>query len=195
MLPRDPSNDNVNGTQFEHDILSNQLRYGGDVKGLQDTLDYIQGMGVKLLYIVGTPWINMPWGADGYSPLDLTLLDRHHGTIEDWRNLISDIHSRGMYIVFDNTMATMGDLIGFEGYLNQSTPFAAEEHNVVWKSERRYHDFSQSDKELENCEYPRFWDDKGRLVTNLSDFLVGCRDSEFDQVCSSATDCFEWSNP
>lgn len=179
---RDPSNDDANGTQFEHDILSNQLRYGGDVKGLQDTLDYIEGMGVKLLYIVGSPWINMPWGADGYSPLDLTLLDRHHGDIEDWRNVISDIHRRGMYIIFDNTMATMGDLIGFEGYLNTSTPFDAGEHDVVWKSERRYHDFSQSDVELEKCEYPRFWDDKGHRVTNLTDFFVGCRDSEFDQV-------------
>jgi len=188
ILRRDPTNDNANGTQFEHDILSNQLRAGGDVKGLQDTLDYLQGMGVKVLYIIGPPWINRPWGADGYSPLDQTLLDRHHGTIEDWRNLIADIHRRGMYIIFDDTMATMGDLMGFKGYLNQSTPFDNEEHDVIWKSETRYHDYSQSDEKLEKCEYPRFWDDHGHQVTNLSDFFVGCRDSEFDQVCSPTTD-------
>lgn len=44
----DPTNDNINGTLFEVDITSNQLRYGGDIQGLIDTLDYIQGMGIKV---------------------------------------------------------------------------------------------------------------------------------------------------
>ena len=44
----DPTNDNINGTTFEHDPSSNQLRHGGDVAGLIDTLDYVQGMGVKV---------------------------------------------------------------------------------------------------------------------------------------------------
>lgn len=178
----DPSNDNANGTQFEHDLLSNQLRYGGDTKGLQDSLDYLQGMGIKTIYLAGSPFINMPWASDGYSPLDLTLLDRHFGTIDAWREMISDIHSRGMYVLFDNTFATMGDLMGFEGYLNVSTPFFPKEHNVIWKSERRYHDFMQSNDYLEKCEYPRFWSSVGREVTNTTDYFVGCRDSEFDQV-------------
>lgn len=43
----DPSNDDINGTTFEHDVLSNQFRHGGDVSGLVDALDYIQGMGVR----------------------------------------------------------------------------------------------------------------------------------------------------
>lgn len=44
----DPSNDDANGTQFEHDLLSNQLRHGGDVLGLMDSFDYIQGMGIQV---------------------------------------------------------------------------------------------------------------------------------------------------
>ena len=44
----DPSNDNINGTVFEHDLSSNQMRHGGDVVGLVDTLDYLQGMGIKV---------------------------------------------------------------------------------------------------------------------------------------------------
>ena len=44
----DPSNDNINGTYFEHDIRSNQIRHGGDVQGLVDSLDYLQGMGIKV---------------------------------------------------------------------------------------------------------------------------------------------------
>lgn len=45
----DPTNDNINGTSFEHDLNSNQMRHGGDAVGLVDTLDYLQGMGIKVL--------------------------------------------------------------------------------------------------------------------------------------------------
>ena len=75
----------------------------------------------------------------------------------------------------------MGDLIGFEGYLNTSTPFQAGEHNALWKTERRYNDFSFGNNEIAKCTYPRFYGDDGNEVTNLTTELVGCRDSEFDQ--------------
>ncbi len=44
----DPNNDNANGTQFEVDHTANQLRHGGDIQGFVDSLDYIQGMGIKV---------------------------------------------------------------------------------------------------------------------------------------------------
>lgn len=102
----DPTNDEANGTQFEHDWMSNQFRFGGDAQGLIDDLDYIQGLGIKVIYLIGSPFINQPWQSDGYSPLDLTLLDHHHGEIQDWRNLVTAIHDRDMYVVMENTMAT-----------------------------------------------------------------------------------------
>lgn len=75
----------------------------------------------------------------------------------------------------------MGDLIGFEGYLNESTPFNNREHNALWKGDRRYDDFSIGNNELAECKYPRFYGDDGMEVLNLTTELVGCRDSEFDQ--------------
>jgi alpha-1,3-glucan synthase len=53
----DPTNDNANGTLFETDMMSTQLRFGGDLDGL----------GIKVIYIAGSPFINQPWGADSYS--------------------------------------------------------------------------------------------------------------------------------
>jgi alpha-1,3-glucan synthase len=44
----DPSNDNANGTVFEQDSYETQLRHGGDVRGVKDSLDYLQGMGIKV---------------------------------------------------------------------------------------------------------------------------------------------------
>lgn len=51
----DPTNDNINGTIFEQDLLSTQYRHGGDVAGLVESLDYLQGMGIKVrsLFITG----------------------------------------------------------------------------------------------------------------------------------------------
>ena len=60
----------------------------------------------QVLYLAGSPYINVPWGADGYSPLDMTLLDSHLGTIAEWQAAITEIHKRGMYVLLDNTMST-----------------------------------------------------------------------------------------
>lgn len=48
----DPTNNEANGTVFEHHWMANQFRFGGDPKGLQGDLDYIQGLGIK----VGDVW-------------------------------------------------------------------------------------------------------------------------------------------
>lgn len=90
-----PTNDNINGTQFEHDPMQTQLRHGGDLQGLIDSLDYIEGMGVKGVYIAGSPFINRPWEADSYSPTDFTLLDQHYGDIAEYRAMVTEVHKRG----------------------------------------------------------------------------------------------------
>lgn len=46
----DPVNDNANGTNFETDMMSTQLRFGGDLAGLVDSLDYLEGMGIKVCW-------------------------------------------------------------------------------------------------------------------------------------------------
>jgi alpha-1,3-glucan synthase len=138
---------------------------------------------MQAFYLVGSPFLNRPWSGDGFGPLDFTLLDRHHGAIEDWRNLISEIHRRNMYVVFDNTMATMGDLIAFDGFVNATTPFNWQEYDYLWKTETRYHDFQPSNDRNTSCQYPRIWGQDGfPLTQDILDQMDGCKDSEFDQV-------------
>lgn len=80
----------------------------------------------------------------------------------------------------------MADLIGFDGYLNESAPFTAKEHEVVYKSDTEYLDFTFGNTYNETCDYPRFWNESGGRVLKDSDpvfgALRGCYDSEFDQV-------------
>lgn len=77
---------------------------------------------------------------------------------------------------------SLGDLIGFEGYLNDSTPFSTKEHKVQWKTSRRYLDFDFGNDYNDTCDYPTFWYESGELVNSTVDEeLQGCYNSDFDQ--------------
>ena len=121
--------------------------------------------------------------------LILTLLDQHFGRIEEWRAAIEEVHKRGMYIVLDNTMATLADLIGFEGYLNETAPFTLKEHKVRWKGSRHYLDFDIGNNVYnETCDYPTFYNETGEIIDQVfRDQMTGCYDSDFDQVITSTS--------
>lgn len=126
--------------------------------------------------------MNLPWTYDQYSPVDLTLLDQHMGDLQEWQTLIDAIHAHDMYVILDNTFATLGDLIGFEGHLNDSAPFNPGEYRTLYKNPRRYNDFYFSDEYNSTCDYPKLWLDTGYPVdTNVTDQFHGCFNGEFDQ--------------
>ncbi|KAG1859045.1 glycoside hydrolase family 13/glycosyltransferase family 5 protein [Suillus tomentosus] len=182
----DPSNNQFFNSPYEWDWRETQLRFGGDLKGLISKLDYIQGMGVKAIYLSGTIFLNMIWQADSYSPLDFSVLDPHWGTIDDWVNFIDILHARGMYIMLDFTVGTMSDLLGFEGYINASAPFSLTEYPAIYKHPNylpwgfeQYADFSIINERNTSCQLPVFWQDDGtiQLVTGHD----GCYESDLDQ--------------
>ncbi|MDU0291974.1 pullulanase-type alpha-1,6-glucosidase [Saccharothrix longispora] len=94
--------------------------HGGDLKGLRDRIDYLDGMGITAIWL--TPMFRNRWvqgsGADvsagyhGYWTTDFTRLDPHFGTTNDMRHLIRDAHRRGMKVFFDIVANHTADLIG-----------------------------------------------------------------------------------
>jgi len=79
---------------------------GGSWKGLQNKLDYIQGMGFDTVWI--SPIVSNIGGSTGYGEayhgywtLDITKLNSKFGTEQDLKDLISALHSRNMYIMVD----------------------------------------------------------------------------------------------
>ena len=132
--------------------------------------------------MAGSFFINSAWTYDQYSPIDLTLLDQHLGTLQQWQALIDAIHARGMYVILDNTFATLGDLIGFENHLNESVPFSAAEYPAQYKTARQYNDFNFGNTYNNTCDFPKFWNETGFPVdASVSQQFHGCYDSEFDQ--------------
>jgi len=68
-------------------------------------------------------------------------------------------------------MISMGDLIGFNGFLNTSTPFSLYEHTATWRGDRQYLDFKWSNDYNNSCTYPRFWGENGLPVVLK---MTGC---------------------
>lgn len=89
----------------------------------------------------------------------------------------------------------MGNLMSMEGYLNASAEFSWQEHDFVWKSERRYHDFTPGNEHNASCEYPRMWGQDGyRIPPEITSQQNGCRDSEFDMVSTGYRSLFGLTN-
>lgn len=76
--------------------------HGGDFRGIDEHLNYLQQLGVTTLWL--TPILsngNMPESYHGYAAVDLYAVDSHFGTLADYQHLVGDLHERGMKIVFD----------------------------------------------------------------------------------------------
>ncbi|MCB9057774.1 MAG: alpha-amylase [Calditrichae bacterium] len=70
----------------------------GDLKGLQQKLDYLQDLGVTAVLI--TPLYDSDY-YHNYFPNDFEKIDAEFGSKEDYFNLLSDMHSRGMKLIMD----------------------------------------------------------------------------------------------
>jgi hypothetical protein len=101
------------------------------------------------------------------------------------RSLLVRIHMDAIILLsirLTVTIDVVGDLIGFQGYLNASTPFSLKGQQTLWKSDRHYLDFDISNDYLPECQYPRFWNETGYPIDKtFTDQMVGCYDSDFDQ--------------
>jgi glycosidase len=76
--------------------------HGGDFAGIEQHLDYLQQLGVTALWT--TPVASngaMPDSYHGYAATDLYAVDKHFGSVEDYRHLSDALHARGMKLVID----------------------------------------------------------------------------------------------
>ena len=95
--------------------------HGGDLKGLTQRLDYIQGLGATAIW-VGPVFRNKPVqgpagdesaGYHGYWITDFTRVDPHFGSDEDFRALVDAAHARGMKVYMDIIVNHTADVIQY----------------------------------------------------------------------------------
>ena len=104
-----------------YDPTSSAYYQGGDLKGIEDKLDYIQGLGVNAIW-VAPPFTNKAVqpedssaGYHGYWITDFTSIDPHLGGNDAMTSLITAAHDRGLKVYFDIITNHTADVIGYEG--------------------------------------------------------------------------------
>jgi glycosidase len=116
----DPRNNE--GKYGGYDPGNIMMRQGGDFAGLTKKLDYIKTLGFDAILV--SPIFQNLWNSyHGYGAIDFTLLDDRLGTLEEFRELVSAAHERGMYIIVDIVVNHTSSLFYFEGHEKTSAPF------------------------------------------------------------------------
>lgn len=99
----DTSNDNIKmSADYKVDRNVFLARHGGDLKGIEDHLDYFNDLGVTAI------WLNPVLENDarggsyhGYFSTDMYRVDRRLGSNDDYLRLIDEAHSKGLKVVMD----------------------------------------------------------------------------------------------
>ncbi len=71
----------------------------GDLPGLQSKLDYLQELGVDTLWLL--PITPSPLRDDGYDVSDHFNIHPDYGTLDDFRQLVTEVHRRGLRLVVE----------------------------------------------------------------------------------------------
>lgn len=98
-----PDNDIVPG-MLENKVNRNEQygRHGGDLKGIENHLDYLQDLGVTAIWLNPIQENDMPGASyHGYAITDYYQVDRRYGSNEEFRQLVEKAQAKGMKVVMD----------------------------------------------------------------------------------------------
>lgn len=99
----DPSNDRIEGLK-DQSLNRAEIydRHGGDLKGIQNKLGYLQDLGVTAIWLNPVILNDMPNRTEhGYAFTDHYRIDPRIGGEKAYHELVDDLHRRGMKIIQD----------------------------------------------------------------------------------------------
>lgn len=106
----DRSNDQPAESPGTYDRSRPRAYHGGDLRGIQQHLDYIQKLGATTIWM--TPLYDndnhSPGDYHGYGAVNMYGVDEHLGTVKDYVALATAIHQRGMKLVLDTVPNHVG---------------------------------------------------------------------------------------
>ena len=110
----------------------------GDLRGIQDKLDYLQWLGVDCIWLL--PMYASPLRDGGYDIADFYSIHPDYGTVDDFRNLVDAAHERGIRIIADLVVNhTSSDHPWFQE--SRSSPDSPKRDWYVWSdTDERYQD-------------------------------------------------------
>ncbi len=130
----DPGNNDQGASEYRPG--SDAHYQGGDLAGLTRRLDYIRGLGATALWLT-PPVANQWWdplaqygGYHGYWAEHFAEVDRHLGSLDDYRRLSHALHSVGMVLVQDIVVNHTGNFFGYPGGWSARDPAAHWQANT-----------------------------------------------------------------
>jgi glycosidase len=122
----DPGSNDQGAGEF--DPADGRKYSGGDLAGITRRIDYIRGLGATAVWIT-PPVANQWWDASvnyggyhGYWAENFIELDRHVGTLRDYRALSRALHGAGMYLVQDVVLNHTGNFFAYDDTRDANDP-------------------------------------------------------------------------
>jgi neopullulanase len=106
-----PNNDATSDTSEKANRTDKGGRHGGDIQGIINHLDYIKELGATTIW--STPLLedNLPtYSYHGYAITDTYKIDPRYGSNQDYKNLATEAHKKGLKLVMDYVTNHWGSL-------------------------------------------------------------------------------------
>ncbi|MEW6509261.1 MAG: alpha-amylase family glycosyl hydrolase [Bacteroidota bacterium] len=105
----DVSNDSIAGYKDSMQKTPNEWRFGGDIQGLIDKLDYIKDLGITTIWATPLVENNTFRSYHGYSATDFYKIDPRFGSNELYKKYVDEAHKRGIKIILDHVANHFSD--------------------------------------------------------------------------------------
>ncbi|MDQ0208826.1 glycoside hydrolase family 13 protein [Alkalicoccobacillus murimartini] len=102
----------------------------GDLKGVIEKLDYLKWMGIDVIWM--SPMYDSPNDDNGYDIRDYKAIMDEFGTMEDFNQLLEEVHLRGMKIIIDLVINHTSD--EHEWFVESRSSITSEKRDwYIWR--------------------------------------------------------------
>ncbi len=123
---------------------------GGNFAGIKQQLPYLKDLGVGAIWVspvlMNPQWFTDYWG--GYGTLDFLRIEPRFCTNpsqaardpaiadKEFRGLVDEAHTHGIYIILDIVLNHVGDLFNYEGMRDAAPWNNYREYSIYWRNEK-----------------------------------------------------------
>ncbi len=132
-----PQNDSIDTQPDKMNRSINFARHGGDIKGIQDHLDYIKELGATAIWCTPVQENNyQKYSYHGYAISDYYKIDPRFGSNEEYSDFVEASHQKGLKVIMDMVSNHCGiwswwmNDLPFEDWIHQYPTYTQTNHKA-----------------------------------------------------------------